>query len=173
MRDTGFQNGVSTAPGGASAPRVSDLLTTERVRLPLTGLDKEAVLRELVDLTVDSLGLASEREAVYRAVVERENVLSTGIGDGVALPHARYGGLNELVIAAGVSREPLDFGALDGRPVRLFFLILGPDSATAAHVRVLARVSRLMRDVSLHERLASAESAERFLHTLADAERAS
>jgi PTS system nitrogen regulatory IIA component len=149
------------------------MLAAERVHLPLAGLDKEAILRELVDLVVDSMGLAGEREAVYEAVVERENVLSTGIGDGVALPHAKYGGLSDLVIAAGVSVEPVDFGALDGRPANLFFLILGPDSATASHVRVLARLGRLLRDVSLHERLVSAENVEAFLHTLAAAEHAS
>jgi len=153
--------------------RVSNLLTAERIRVPLGGRGKPELLRELVDLVVASRGLESSREAIYAAVLERENVLSTGIGDGVALPHAKYGAVSELAMAAGVSREPVEFGALDGRSVRLFFLLLGPDSAAVTHVRALARVSRLMRDESLRQRLLSAEEAERFLTTLAEAERAS
>lgn len=171
MTHSGIPDGALRAPGAAT-PRASDLLAPQRVRAPLHSREKEGVLRELVDLVVDSRGLGAERGAVYQAVLEREKALSTGIGDGIALPHAKYQGLSDLVMAAGVAARPVDYGALDGQDVALFFLILGPDSAAAAHVRVLARVSRLMRDGSLRRRLVSAKDAEEFLRILAEAERA-
>lgn len=146
------------------------MLTPERVRIPLTSRDKDGVLAELVDLVVEDLDLAPQREAIRRAVRQRENVLSTGIGEGVAVPHAKYEGLSRMVLAAGVSMDALEYGALDGRPVRLFFLILGPESSAGGQIRVLSRIGRMMRDEELRERLVTATSAETFLGVLAEAE---
>jgi mannitol/fructose-specific phosphotransferase system IIA component (Ntr-type) len=173
MTRVSIQDGEQSASGDADVLRVSDLLAPARVRVPLQSQDKEGVLPELVDLVVRSEGLDAERDEIYRAVWERENVLSTGISDGIAVPHAKYNGLDRIVMAAGVSRVPIDFDALDSRPVQLFFLILGPDSAAGSQVRALSRISRLMRDESLREQLVSAGDAERFLRVLGEAERAS
>lgn len=170
MMQTGIQDGARGALGDAAVLRLSDLLSPARVRVPLESPDKDGTLAELVGLVVGSQGLEAERDEIYRAVCEREYVLSTGIGEGVAVPHAKYNGLGGLIMAAGVSREPVDFGALDGRAVQLFFLILGPEAAAGAQVRVLSRVGRLMRDESLRERLLAAGSAERFLRILHEAE---
>jgi PTS system nitrogen regulatory IIA component len=166
MTPIGIQDDAGNAPTRAAAPRISDVLAPERVKVPLQGTDKETVLSELVDLVVRSLGLDAEREAVHAAVLEREGVLSTGIGEGIALPHARYGGLDDLAMAAGVSREPVDYGSLDAEPVRLFFLMLGPEVAAGSQVRLLARVSRLMRDEALRKRLVAADDAGQFLGAL-------
>jgi mannitol/fructose-specific phosphotransferase system IIA component (Ntr-type) len=148
------------------------MLGLERVLVPLASLDKDGILSELVDLVVRSRGLEAHREAIHRAVWDREAVLSTGIGAGIALPHAKYDGLKEVLMAAGVSREPVEYGALDGQPVRLFFLILGPEAAAGSHVGALSRVSRLMRSPALRRRLVEAEDAEGFLRVIAEAERA-
>lgn len=154
------------------SPRVSVLLTPERVRIPLRASSKEEVLPELVDAVVASLGRSAEREAVLRAVFERERVLSTGIGGGVALPHAKYDGLSDLVMAAGVTLEPVEYESLDGRPVRLFFLLLGPESAAGDHVRALSRISRIVQNDALRSSLIRATDAERFVRVLREAERA-
>ncbi len=167
------------ADGGAPVARTTEgivrlvgLLKPERIRVPLSSQDKPGILAELVDLVARSEGREGEREAIYRAVLERESVLSTGVGDGIALPHAKYEGLDGLVMAAGVSREPVDFGSLDGKPVRLFFLLLAPESAAGAHVRTLSRLSRVMRDPTLRARLIEARDPEVFLQVLGEAERA-
>jgi PTS system nitrogen regulatory IIA component len=152
--------------------RVSGLLAPERIRVPLSGGDKAAVLSELLELVVRSLGLDAEREAISHAVWERERVLSTGIGDGVALPHAKYDGLDEVVVAAGVSREPVEYGALDGKPAQLFFLMLGPERAAGLQVRALSRIGRLMREGSLRRRLIAAADADEFRRLIEEAERA-
>ncbi len=152
--------------------RLADLLKPERIRVPLSSLDKPGILGELVDLVARSEGREAEREVIYRAVLERESVLSTGVGDGIALPHAKYEGLGGMVMAAGVSREPVEYGSLDGKPVRLFFLLLAPESAAGAHVRTLSRLSRMMRDPALRSRLIEAGDAAGFFQALGEAERA-
>jgi mannitol/fructose-specific phosphotransferase system IIA component (Ntr-type) len=165
-------SGSQRGTDGIVSLRASLLLAPERVRVPLVAASKQEVLAELVGVLVDSLGVAAERDEILQAVLERETVLSTGIGGGVALPHAKYNGLNGLVMAAGTSREPIEFEALDGQPVRLFFLLLGPDSAAGAHVRALSRVSRIVQDASLRGRLVGATNSEHFLRILGEAERA-
>lgn len=163
------QSGLAAEDGGVL--RLHDLLVPERVKIPLSGSTKEELIRDLVRLVAASTDLEREEEAVFRAVWEREQVLSTGIGDGIALPHAKYNDLDRVILAGGVSARPVDFDALDGRPVQLFFLMLGPESAAGEQVRVLSRISRLMRDRSLRRRLIESGDPVQFLKTLREAER--
>jgi mannitol/fructose-specific phosphotransferase system IIA component (Ntr-type) len=163
-----------TAKGGPAALRLSTLLARERVKVPLESVDKREVLSELVDLAVRSHPkLAAKRDSLRRAILERESVLSTGIGNGIAVPHAKHEELDALVMVAGVSREPIEYGALDGAPVRLFFVMLGPDDASDTQVRVLSRIGRVMNGEALREELIAATDAERFLSILEAAERTS
>ena len=167
-----MQNGSGGVSGEVVPPRVSVLLVPARVKIPLRATSKHDVLAELVDVLVASLSLTAERDEILQAVLERESVLSTGIGGGVALPHAKYNGLEGLVMAAGASREPVEYEALDGRPVRLFFLLLGPERVAGAHVRALSRVSRIVQNESLRRRLVAATDGEEFIRILGEAERA-
>jgi mannitol/fructose-specific phosphotransferase system IIA component (Ntr-type) len=170
MAGTGI---TRTAHDGPGALRLSTLLVRERVKVPLESVDKQGVLIELVDLVVRShQNLAAKRDAIHRAILERENVLSTGIGSGIAIPHAKHKELDTLMMAAGVSREPIEYGALDGVPARLFFLMLGPDDGSDTQVRVLSRIGRVMRSEPLREELIAATDAEQFLSILEAAEHA-
>jgi PTS system fructose-specific IIA component len=137
-------------------------LTADRVKVPLGSRTKNDVLRELVDLVANERN-AIDAEPILAAVRERELVLSTGIGAGIAIPHGKTPHVDQLMVAAGVAREPVDFDALDGQPVRLFFLLVGPESAAGAHVKVLSRISRLLRRDQLRNDLMMAPSAEAFL----------
>lgn len=148
---------------------LTDLLTPDRIRIPLSADSKDDLLRELVDVLANSDAIKDPDEVLH-AVREREAVLSTGIGHGVAIPHGKSPSVTEIALAAGVSRVPLDFEALDGRPVRLFFLLVGPDSAAGQHVKVLSRVSRLLRRESTRKSLVESASPEEFYSILADAE---
>ncbi len=148
---------------------LSDLLTPERVKVPLVSQSKDEVLRELVMLAMPSAG-EDTLERIVRAVLDREKLLSTGIGSGIAIPHGRTGEVDELILAAGVAPEPIAFDALDGKPVSLFFLLLGPDSAAGAHVRALGRISRILRHESVREDLSHALNTESFLQRLVGAE---
>lgn len=148
---------------------LTELLAPERIIIPLVGQTKDDLLRELVDVVASGV---TDREDVLRAVREREAVLSTGIGHGVAIPHGKSAALNELRMAAGRAAGPVDFDALDGEPVSLFFLLVGPESAAGPHIKALSRISRLVRKDDVRQRLIDAQSAEEFLAALREAEAA-
>jgi mannitol/fructose-specific phosphotransferase system IIA component (Ntr-type) len=148
---------------------LSELLSADRVKVPLSGRTKSDLLRELVELAVEGReGL--DIEPVLASVLEREQVLSTGIGSGVAIPHGKTPYIDQLVLAAGVAPAPVDFDALDGRPVQLFFLLVGPESASGAHVKALSRISRLLRRDQLRADLLAAASPEEFLAIVHESE---
>ncbi|NIP82830.1 MAG: PTS transporter subunit EIIA [Gemmatimonadetes bacterium] len=148
---------------------LSDLLSSVRVKVPLEATTKDALLGELVDVLVADR-CVSDREPVLDVVRERERVLSTGVGHGVALPHGKTDACDRLLIAAGVTREPVDFDALDGAPVQLIFLLVGPESAAGAHVKALSRISKLVRQPEVRLRLMESKDRETFIETLREAE---
>ena len=147
---------------------LTELLSPERIKIPLTSSRKEDILRELVDVLAG--GAAVDAADVLRVVEEREAVLSTGIGGGIAIPHGKAANVDSLVLAAGVAPEGVDFEALDGQPVQLFFLLVGPESAAGDHVKALSRISRLLRRESFRTRLAEADSPQQFYDILGEAE---
>jgi PTS system fructose-specific IIA component len=144
---------------------LSELLTEDRIRVPLGSRTKDDLLRELVELAAP--GHAPDTvAAILAAVREREQLLSTGIGGGVAIPHGKTPVIDQLVMAAGLAAEPVDFDALDGRPVELFFLLIGPESASGAHIKVLSRISRLLRREQLRNSLRQVKSGSEFLNVV-------
>lgn len=150
---------------------LSELLTPDRVRVPLRAASKDALLEELVAVLRDA-GAVGDADGVLRAVRDRERVLSTGVGSGVAIPHGKSEAVPQLAMAAGLTSEPVEFDALDGEPVRLLFLLVGPDSAAGQHVKALSRISRLVRRDAFRDRLIAARTAEEFVSIVAEAEAA-
>ena len=130
--------------------RISDLLNPEAVQLALPGNTRDDVLRDLVALVPPLRNRPAEQHRLLQALIEREGMHSTGIGEGLALPHTRttLGGLVEQPLVA-VGRHPrgIPFGAIDGKPVQLFFLLL--TTSVTEHLRLLALLSRLLRDTRL------------------------
>jgi mannitol/fructose-specific phosphotransferase system IIA component (Ntr-type) len=165
-------------PGGSAilnmstvgAPvQLTELLSPGRIKIPLVSATKDEILGELVEVAGSNAAVRDPGE-VLRAVREREEVLSTGIGNGVAIPHGKSSGITDLVLVAGVRPEGIDFEALDGKPVNLFFLLVGPEAAAGQHVKALSRISRLLRRDSFRIRLGEATSAEEFYQIIAEAE---
>ena len=148
---------------------LTDLITPSRIKVPLAGRTKDELLEELVAVVARADGVR-DADDLLRAVREREAVLSTGIGHGVAIPHGKSSANSELRLAAGRTPEPVDFDALDGRPVRLFFLLVGPETEAGPHIKALSRVSRLVRKPEVRERLLAAADAQEFFHALEQAE---
>lgn len=148
---------------------LTDLLTPERIRIPLQATTKEEILRELVQVIADNEHIDEPAE-VLRAVREREAVLSTGIGNGVAIPHGKSAAVPDLRMAAGITPEPVDFDALDGQPVNLFFLLVGPETAAGPHIKALSRISRLVRKDSVRQQLAASRSPDAFYDAMKAAE---
>ena len=148
---------------------LTDLLTVERIKIPLRGRTKDEILRELVSALGDQDGV-NDSEDVLRAVREREAVLSTGIGNGVAIPHGKSPVVPTLIMAAGTTAQPIEFDSLDGEPVQLFFLLVGPETAAGPHIKALSRISRLVRRDDARNRLITSSSAEDFFRALQEAE---
>lgn len=147
---------------------LTELLTPDRIKVPLAAVDKTGVLRELTELLAERAG--TKAEPLLAAVLEREQVLSTGIGHGIAIPHAKSPLVTDLSLVCGKSRMGIPFDALDGEPVSLFFLLIGPDSAAGPHVKALSRIARLVRRESVREALIAAETTEEFHQILVEAE---
>lgn len=147
---------------------LTELLSPDRVLLPLPAGDRQTAIAVLTRRLAE---LANARyDAVLEAVLERESVQSTGIGFGVAIPHGRCAAVHELSMVAGVSARPVPFDAIDGEPVRLFFLIVGPEASAGLHVKLLSRIARLVRRDSVRQQLVEATTADAFYNVLLDAE---
>lgn len=147
---------------------LSQLLTPPRIRVPIVGTDKASVLRELVEVVAEpTAGLVDD---LLEAIQEREAVLTTGVGYGVAIPHGRSPRVDGLLVAAGVSPGAIAYDSLDGEPVRLFFLLIGPESEAGAHVKALSRITRLVRQQPLRERLLRARDGQEFHRHIREAE---
>ena len=156
-------------PSGALT--LGDLIQTGMMKLDLSGHDRELVLRELVDRIPGILEHPNTREKLLRALHEREQLHSTGIGDGVALPHARnalVGLVDRPVIVFGRHTEGIPYGAIDGKPAQLFFLIVAP--TVTQHLAVLARISRVLRDPKLRQSLLLATAPEQIAILIREAE---
>lgn len=148
---------------------LTELLTPDRIKIPLRARTKDELLAELVGVLEQGAAVQNPAEVLH-AVREREAVLSTGIGNGVAIPHGKTASVSGLALAAGVAPEPVDFDALDGRPVSLFFLLVGSEAAAGQHVKALSRISRMLRNDSFRQRLVDAGTPEEFYAVLSEAE---
>ena len=140
-------------------------LTVETISLDLKGENKEAILAEMVDLLVAS-GHIRDRDAVLKAVLEREKRMSTGMQNGIAIPHGKTDSVDCLVAALGIKRAGVDFGALDGQPSNIFVMTVSPDSRTGPHIQFLAEISRPLNAASVRAKLLAATSPDEVLHLL-------
>jgi nitrogen PTS system EIIA component len=139
--------------------RILDIIPPGAVVDGLRAETKEGVLRELSEAVCRRVpALSSDR--LTAILMEREGLGSTGIGEGVAIPHGKVPGIDRLVAAFGRSREGVQFASIDGKPARLFFLILAPENSAGMHLKALARISRLLKDERFRGRLLAAEDAE-------------
>ena len=131
---------------------ISDALRETCVIVDLKGGTKEEVLTELV-AALKEMGLIESAEEAVKVILDREKLGSTGIGDGVAIPHGKMKKLQNVLCAFGKSAKGIDFGAIDGQPVHIFFLLLAPEESTGLHLKMLSRISRIVRDASFRKKL--------------------
>ncbi len=125
----------------------------------LAARDKEAVLAELARNVIARYPTLDHQQLI-QILTEREKLGSTGIGDGIAIPHGKLKQVSGLVCTFGRSPQGVDFKSLDGRPVHLFFLLIAPENAAAVHLKALARISRILRDPAVRARLMAAEGVD-------------
>ena len=139
--------------------KIMDFLDKKAVKLDLQSTEKEDVLKELVDLLAEAQEIG-DKKGILKALVERESLGSTGIGQGIAIPHGKTDKVTELVAVLGISHKGVNFEALDGEPVYIFFLLVAPKDTAGPHLKALAQISRLLRDSYLCELLKRCKTAE-------------
>ena len=135
--------------------KILDILKKEAIIADLNATDKKGVLEELMAPVAESSGVNCEE--MVRVLLERERLGSTGIGGGIAIPHGKSKSLETLLMGFGRSRKGVDFDAMDGKPAYLFFLLLAPEDSTDVHLKMLARISRLLKNSVFKERLMNAD----------------
>ncbi len=150
--------------GGGSFVHIVDYAASDLIALGLEASDKEQLLQQMVDLLVRS-GRVIEAQVIMRELLKREHVMSTGIGGGIALPHALSNDIQELALVFARTARPVEFAALDGQPVDLVFMAVGPKSASNVYVKLLARVSRLLQSEDFKQGLRAAATTEDVLAT--------
>ncbi len=149
------------SPGASEPLRVRDLLSRGRVRTDLTASSKKSLLDQLAEeFHADRPDLDERR--IFQTLVRREQLGSTAVGHGIALPHGRMAGLERPLAAFSRLREPTDFDALDDQPVSLVFALLVPDEENEQHLQVLARLARMLDDPGFRKQLLSAPPGEIF-----------
>lgn len=147
--------------------KIVDFLREELVVPELAGSTKPDVLGELAGhLAERQPGV--ERDTLVRVLLEREALASTAIGEGIAIPHGKLNSVGHLVACVGRSRAGVEFESMDGRPTHLFFVLVAPESSTGAHLKALARISRLFKDGDFRGRLLAAGSAAEMFRTIVD-----
>jgi PTS system nitrogen regulatory IIA component len=139
--------------------KIMEILVKDAVILDLESDSKSEVLAEMARALAKTVpGLDAER--LLQVLIEREGLQSTGIGEGVAIPHGKMSGLDSLVASFARSRKGLDFDSIDGQPTQLFFLLVVPEHSGGQHLKALARISRFFRDPTFRNRLADAEERD-------------
>ena len=150
--------------------RLEDVLREEFIIPSLNAREKREVLDEMVaDLVAKESGLNGEE--LLEILLEREKLGSTGIGYGVAIPHGKLPGLNNILVTFAKSKRGIDFQSTDEKPVHLFFMIVAPENSTAAHLKVLANISGILKDAHFRKKLLKASGREEIYRTIVEADR--
>ena len=135
--------------------KITELLKKEYILEQLKAKSKQEALAELAGVFIKGR-IKFDSGAMLRVLLEREKLGSTGIGDGIAIPHGKLAGLDEILVAFGRSREGIAFEALDGKPVHLFFLLMAPENSAGQHLKALAKISRMLKDGVFRKKLLEA-----------------
>jgi len=150
---------------------IVDLLDPASVEAAIKSVTKDDVLVEMTDVLLRSVkGL--DRAQVLEVLQERERLGSTGIGEGVAIPHGKLKDIDQLVLSFGRSKQGVDFDSMDGKPAHLFFLLLAPEDSISVHLKTLARISKLLKDEDVRAQLMDAETADEIYQIIRNKEAA-
>jgi PTS system nitrogen regulatory IIA component len=145
--------------------KITDILAESAVVPDLPGTSKSEIIEELADVVVAGHPEIN-RIRLIQALEDRERLNSTALGEGVAIPHGKLPGLRRVIAAFGRSRAGVDFSSLDGKPTHLFFLLVAPEDSAGAHLKALARISRLLKDASFRKRLMDSSDQAALFRTI-------
>lgn len=142
--------------------KITDYLTSQFVSASVKGRNKNDVIEEMLTLISTSEKIL-DFEKVRRAVFDREQVMSTGVGNGFAIPHGKSDAVTDIVAGFGVTERPIDYDALDDKPVRLVFILIGKENMVGSHIKLLSRVSRLMNSETFRNTLLTLKTPDEII----------
>ena len=145
--------------------KLMEILSPNSTIVDLKGETKEAIIEELVD-ALEVGKVITDKSKVLKAVLEREKVMSTGIGDGIAIPHGKSDAVIRLAAALGTQRRGVEFEALDGEAAYVFFLLVSPANISGPHIKALARISRLLKNDDFKKKLIASSTAEEVISAI-------
>ncbi|MCJ7808822.1 MAG: PTS sugar transporter subunit IIA [Desulfobulbaceae bacterium] len=149
--------------------KILDVLHKEAILIDLKSSDKKGVLRELGIPVARIAGV--DHEDITRVLMDRERLGSTGIGGGIGIPHGKMKGLESMVIGFGLSRKGVDFESMDGLPAHIFFLLITPENSTGLHLKLLSRISRILKNDPFKEKLLHAADRDEIFNIIKEEER--
>lgn len=149
--------------------KISDILEPQYIRVGLAGTSKDEAIGHLFDVVANHPHIKDSAK-VHEAIFAREKIMSTGVGKGFAIPHAKTNAVSDIVAAFAVTAHPIDYGAYDNEPVRVIFLIVGKDDSVSQHLKLLSRASRLMSRDGFRTRLIEAKTPEEMYTIFCDEE---
>jgi nitrogen PTS system EIIA component len=148
--------------------KILDYLDERTIVVDLHATDKKGVIDELSLPVAEQMGI--DQEIVVAVLMERERYGSTGIGNGIGIPHGKLSGLSRLIVGFGISKKGVNFDTLDGKPAHIFFLLLSPDDSSGSHLSLLARISRLLKDRQFKDNLINSKDAKEVIRIIFEAD---
>ncbi len=145
--------------------RLSEILAIDNIIPELKAKDKKGVLGELAEV-IASYDANIDKEMLLKVLIEREHLGSTGIGDGVAIPHGKLSSVKQPIVSFGRSKKGLDFDSMDGQPAFLFFLLLAPENSSGVHLQVLTKIARILKSSTFRKALMQVDSREEIYQTI-------
>lgn len=144
---------------------VTKFLSKRALKIPLDSLTKPAILKELVDLLCDVYDL-NQKSEILDAILEREEVMSTGVGYGLAIPHAKVDFINTSKLVGGIAPVGIEYDSVDGKPAQIFFLLVSPRNGSGDHVRILSALSRILHSPEVREKVIQSTTPDEFIEIL-------
>jgi len=139
--------------------RLTDVLLKDLIKISLRGKTRDTCIKELIEKLFESK-LIKSKETILKAVLEREKIMTTGVGNNIAIPHCKHSDSPEFAVCLGIQSSGVDFAAIDKKPIKIIFLLVGPENNPGLHIKLLSRISRLMSNEELRSQLSAAKNKD-------------
>lgn len=149
--------------------RLSEVLSPDSVKVPLSGTNREEVIKELIEILATK-SVFDNKDEIYKSILERERIMTTGVGNSIAIPHCKHDSCRDFSLALGVTDEEIEFQAVDQKPVHIVFLLVGPNTSAGTHIKLLSRITRLLSQNEVREKLRNLKTAEEVHKLMLDEE---
>jgi fructose-specific phosphotransferase system IIA component len=145
--------------------KLAEILSEETVKVSLVGASRDEVIKELLEV-LDANSPFQDKKEIFKAVLEREHIMTTGVGNGIAIPHCKHDQCEDFALALGTTHDNIEFQAVDQNPVHIVFLLVGPKSAAGMHIKILSRITRILSNPDVREKILNINNSKELYHFL-------